>query len=258
MMHMARESGRMFREEQGIGYSQSPVLIAEESDYEVGGWTRAADSDRIPSAKRVLRTWILPRGHARSAADKDLRRHHVAISYESLRPTHVLFHVGDRPPNPIAPSLRVTGRLDYLRIGNELTSTGRGGYHVDELYNYPRLQSSLDRTIRESESLLDLEDNWDEEGARPISFDTWQRATVLLRRLAQAFADLPVPTISACANGSVDLLWSETSFSLLVNIRPVGEVSDFAAETKEGVQMKGPFSPEDGRLPFFEFYLRRA
>ncbi|HYM60338.1 MAG TPA: hypothetical protein VEZ11_05540 [Thermoanaerobaculia bacterium] len=108
----------------------------------------------------------------------------------------------------------------------------------------------LDSAIEMSKSLLDLGPDWDDAGAKPIDASTWKRATGFLRRTMakatrSAGPSVPVPRISPCSDGSIDLFWKRPGFQLLINIQPSGTVaSDFYGETPNGFELKGTFDPD--------------
>src|ERR1700682_1587286 len=61
-----------------------------------------------------------------------------------------------------------------------------------------------------SRCLLELGPDWDDAGAQPISNDTWRRATDFLRNTvlrsgSVGHSTLPVPDISACKDGCIDI-----------------------------------------------------
>jgi hypothetical protein len=93
---------------------------------------------------------------------------------------------------------------------------------------------------------LELGLDWDDAGGLPINEDTWNKATELLRRtimkIGTAADTLPVPKISPCADGSIDIFWKNARFTLLVNIQPTDVAPDFYAETAEGLTLEGTFT----------------
>jgi len=71
--------------------------------------------------------------------------------------------------------------------------------------------------------MLDLQEDWDDEGASPIAEATWTVATDFLRRQAGVYwryheTVLPAPSITPGSDGSVDIHWKTDRFELLVNI----------------------------------------
>ena len=84
-------------------------------------------------------------------------------------------------------------------------------------------QASIQQAITTSRSILELEDDWDDQGSPRYAEATWQRATDFLVRQAD-FAraslgrELPVPKILPGPKASIDLHWKLAGFELLVNI----------------------------------------
>ena len=91
-----------------------------------------------------------------------------------------------------------------------------GGRRVEML-------SDIQEAITASRSILELEDDWDDQGSPGYSETTWRRASEFLLRqanLARMSLDreLPVPKILPGPNASIDLHWKLAGFELLVNI----------------------------------------
>lgn len=86
-----------------------------------------------------------------------------------------------------------------------------------------KIHKSIQEEIASSRSILDLEDDWDDQGSPRYSEDTWRRACDFLLRQAN-FAranlgcELPVPKILPGPGASIDLHWKLPDFELLVNI----------------------------------------
>ncbi len=101
--------------------------------------------------------------------------------------------------------------------------------------------------IESSKRLLSLGRDWDGSDAEPVSLPTWTTATGLLQNTIFNIGvdiSIPVPTISACRDGSIDLFWKTTKFTLLINIKPSKVRPDFYAETTDGLVLEGTFSRE--------------
>lgn len=100
--------------------------------------------------------------------------------------------------------------------------------------------------IESSRCLLELGPDWDDAGGLPIDEDTWNKAMELLRRtitkIGAAVDTLPVPNISPCADGSIDIFWKNARFTLLVNIQSTDATPDFYAETADGLTLEGTFT----------------
>lgn len=81
------------------------------------------------------------------------------------------------------------------------------------------MSDAIEEVITRSQSILDLQDDWDGEGSPGYSRETWERAIAFLRRLVK-MADIPAPVISPAERGSIDLYWSTDDSSLLINFSP--------------------------------------
>lgn len=85
------------------------------------------------------------------------------------------------------------------------------------------IPKSIEEAIASSRSILDLQDDWDEQGSPGYDESTWRRACDFLVRQA-SFArervsrDLPPPRILPGPDGSIDLHWKMPRFELLVNV----------------------------------------
>lgn len=110
--------------------------------------------------------------------------------------------------------------------------------------------NDLDSAIDNSRVMLLLEADWDENGAVPIAEQTWTCAVNLLRRstlavLQQHAKMLPIPTITACTDGSIDLFWNYPSYRILLNVRPLdmGDSELYGEQTNGSFKMKVTFNP---------------
>ena len=86
----------------------------------------------------------------------------------------------------------------------------------------------LDKILESSRRVLDLQHDWDGEGARPIAESTWRRAVDFLRRTADTLWSkhnlrMEGPSLVPLADGSLDLHWKLPNRELLVNIPATNE-----------------------------------
>jgi len=119
----------------------------------------------------------------------------------------------------------------------------------------------IEKAIDGSKSLLALGEDWDEQGAVAIERPTWSTAMACLRRTASAIDRrcgkvLPAPTIGPCADGSIDLYWKTSAFTLLINIQPLNAESDFYGENSIGLKLKGTFKPDAQDLGFLDWLVK--
>ena len=82
---------------------------------------------------------------------------------------------------------------------------------------------SLEKIIEESKSILNLKENWDDEGALPVDEELYYKSLYILKkyyRFSDHSSEIKLPQISLCRDGSIDLYWNDLQWSnsLLVNV----------------------------------------
>ena len=98
----------------------------------------------------------------------------------------------------------------------------------------------IDKLIESSRKMLELEKDWDGEGAIPIAESTWQRAVDFLRGAASTLwrkynLQLESPTIVPASDGSIDLHWKLSRRELLINVPSgQGQWADYYGDNKQG------------------------
>jgi len=97
----------------------------------------------------------------------------------------------------------------------------------------------ITRTIETSRSILDLEENWDGEGALPFSQKVWETAVTFLALLAKEALErldiiVDAPRILPSAEGSIDLHWKADTYELLVNIPQNGTPASYYGDNTLG------------------------
>lgn len=107
-----------------------------------------------------------------------------------------------------------------------------------------RLQHLLTE-IKESRAILDLQDDWDEEGSPGYTHSTWKLAVnFLVQNALWLWLDngIPVepPRILPGPDGSIDIHWQTCDHELLVNVpRDVGTPATYYGDTSAGESVKG-------------------
>jgi hypothetical protein len=115
----------------------------------------------------------------------------------------------------------------------------------------PELFQHVEESIESSRGILGLGDNWDDDGAKAVPRDTWERAAGFVRKVARDVyrrtrREVPAPKISPCVDGSVDIFWQNGQFKLLINIPDKAMPLEFYGETSSGSNLKGTI-PSDER-----------
>lgn len=96
-------------------------------------------------------------------------------------------------------------------------------YYVSLLAPWGRTTQELENAIVASRAMLEIEVDLEAGINDPYVEHTWQRATKLLRELADLFwhtngESIPVPSIAPATEGSIDLFWELTGLALLINV----------------------------------------
>jgi len=103
----------------------------------------------------------------------------------------------------------------------------------------------IEQVIESSRNILNLRDDWDEEGSSGYAVETWARATRFIRRVALAFKNdmgrwVDAPKITPGPDGSIDVRWKTEKRSLLINF-PADDTkpADFFGSNKGSDTIKG-------------------
>ncbi|NOS99961.1 MAG: hypothetical protein HOP29_04980 [Phycisphaerales bacterium] len=105
--------------------------------------------------------------------------------------------------------------------------------------------------VVQSREMLDLRDDWDDDGAKQISEEAWRRAAAFLTRYAERVWDrtsrvLDAPDLTPSVDGGVDLDWDKPAYRLLIAIPPdVGVMASFYGDNRGRGFIKGEFDVDD-------------
>lgn len=99
------------------------------------------------------------------------------------------------------------------------TSASQIDWGMQRPASWPKVTAA----INSSREMIAWPDNWDGDGALPISVSTWERTVNFIARCAWRFWDLthrdvPVPAIEPGRNGSINVEWELTNRYLLLNV----------------------------------------
>jgi hypothetical protein len=113
----------------------------------------------------------------------------------------------------------------------------------DNLLN-AKLNRILD-TIHKSRKILDLENDWDDDGSPGYKQSTWKRATDFLLKNTSTLSKkcsicADAPRVLPGPDGSIDLHWQVNKHDLLINI-PADEnqLATYYGDNNEGCIVKG-------------------
>lgn len=120
----------------------------------------------------------------------------------------------------------------------------------------------IDTAIERSRCILDLLDDWDDEGAPAISKATWDRAIDWLRGNALSlWTDHHIitvaPVMSAGPDGSVDVHWKDDRRQLLVNVpADASQRMEFFGDDRGDTVVKGILDQSVSNLWLFDWLMK--
>ncbi len=108
---------------------------------------------------------------------------------------------------------------------------------------------SLKQEILKSKYILKLANNWDEEGALPISSRIYETAIHFLQNYTLFIFEtyktiIETPSINPVKNGSIDLEWHTPNARLLINIRDTQNAYYYGDQHKNINSIKGNVSTQ--------------
>lgn len=112
--------------------------------------------------------------------------------------------------------------------------------------------------ISRSREILELPDDWNDEGACHFDEATWRRATEFLKQsarllLVRSGVTLPTPRILPGSNGGIDLHWETGLRELLINVPPGNAPAGFYGEAMGTNSIKGKVAVEATDLGLFKW-----
>ena len=115
-------------------------------------------------------------------------------------------------------------------------------------FRLPHYFTEIAEQIDKSRFILELNDNWDDEGSIACSQKTFATAVTFVIKYCEAVWEeesvlIDAPTILPGPKGSIDLLWDKTDYRLLINIHPDPDViASFYGDNRTQVpHIKGDF-----------------
>ncbi|ABX03316.1 MAG TPA: hypothetical protein DEF47_11250 [Herpetosiphon sp.] len=111
----------------------------------------------------------------------------------------------------------------------------------------------IHQAIEKSRFMLELEDNWDEEGSVGYKEDTWIKAVnLLLDMVKQYFAmnnqKIPTPIIGLGPDGSIDISWKHSNKHLLINVDATDDLVTYSGDNAADNSLSGSFDLSEGGL----------
>jgi hypothetical protein len=115
---------------------------------------------------------------------------------------------------------------------------------------------SFRQRVQKTRSLLDLPEDWDDNGAPRFSESHWKRissflvnaGTVILERRQ---AILAMPSVTPVPDGSIDLHWKTAEGELLINVPSENGVATFYGDNFGKRKIKGTMELTEDDVPLF-------
>lgn len=118
-------------------------------------------------------------------------------------------------------------------------------YKYDECFLEINTELSyLEKSFIDSEYIIQLEDNWDDEGASKYDLQTWYKSLNFVNNYANTlFLDfnkkIIPPKIYHGPSGSIDILFETENYTLLINILKKGIYAEYFGKDKLNNTTKG-------------------
>ena len=117
------------------------------------------------------------------------------------------------------------------------------------VFELPYVFTELVNQINNSKYILDLKDNWDDEGSIGYQANTFIKAiSLLIKYTLWVWCDfrkkIETPQIFPSHNGSIDLFWNKDKYDLLINIPADSNIVKFYGDDKKDTKIKGEFPIE--------------
>jgi hypothetical protein len=119
----------------------------------------------------------------------------------------------------------------------------------------------LYKTMDKSQYILQLEDDWDDEGGEKYEDQTWVNAMAFLSRYAQnLFNDFNIiinsPKIYHGSKGSIDILWKPSAYRLVINIPKDSNKAMFYADDYKDQITEGVFHLDNFNVSLIPFAIQ--
>ncbi len=105
--------------------------------------------------------------------------------------------------------------------------------------------------IENSKYILELDDDWDDEGGVAYQESTWKRTIQFISSYTKWVFDeislvIPTPKIAPGPNGTIDILWKSSNYRLLINIPDnLKKQASFYGDNYSTDTIEGTFNPSN-------------
>ena len=149
-------------------------------------------------------------------------------------------------------------------MGNSLINNNavEYSYEGNVIAQVPVELSFIIESIKKSEYILDLEDDFDDNGSQKYAKSTWLSSIEFLINYSNSLYDtfnviIEKPKIYNGPNSSIDILWENEKYTFLININKNGLDASFYAENNSNTQsIKGQFKLNEYFNSFIPFAVK--
>lgn len=130
----------------------------------------------------------------------------------------------------------------------------------NRIFRFPTYLEPIFTEIIESKKILDLEYNWDENGAAKIKDVTFINCVeFLLNYGTYLYNDfdkmISVPDITPCADGTIDIFWENEKASLLLNFKTNKNIASYYGDTHSDINSIKGFINVNETKSFFASWI---
>jgi hypothetical protein len=150
--------------------------------------------------------------------------------------------------------LKISDNRSYANLLKENYSKGPDtidwGSKTNKDCFVPTELKNLIVTLEKAEKILELKDNWDDEGSEHISPITFSTAVYFLITYAKNIFQysgvcIDIPSIYPSSNGSIDIDWETERYGLIINIAKDGAEASYYGDDKSAQMTEGVFNPRE-------------
>lgn len=110
--------------------------------------------------------------------------------------------------------------------------------------NKEKKDNNLEKEIEYSKYILNLKDNWDDEGSIEYKQRTWEKSIKFIREYfyeikIQFNITVDIPKIYPGPNGSIDIFWKNKNYELLINVNDNNDIASYYGDDKSENTFKG-------------------
>ncbi|MFX0103800.1 MAG: hypothetical protein ACFFCS_29830 [Candidatus Hodarchaeota archaeon] len=125
----------------------------------------------------------------------------------------------------------------------------RENMHVDENFELPEELTTISQKIKSAKvKILELEDDFDGEGSVKYEPSTLNMAISFINKVAMGALKInktviKPPKLLPGPDGSIDVVWKESNFQLLINFPHNDKLASYYGEDVDGNTTEGLFDP---------------